>query len=156
NISAAPVGVAVDAAGNLYLADQGQHAIIAWNPATQTGGAIVSGVNLPYGVAVDGSGNVYFSTQGSGNSGAISEWFATTQTVAPLSTGNANGVAVDASGNVFYGAPASSSAPAFLGQRPSAFVPNSSFSEAYTSGSDAMAAVSPATTPLTGVYAPIS
>jgi uncharacterized repeat protein (TIGR01451 family) len=147
------MGVAVDAAGEIYIADQGQNAIIAWNPATLSASTLISNLQVPYGVAVDGSGNVYYSVQAAGNSGYVAEWFAATQTVGSISAGNANGVAVDAIGNLFTGTAA---APAFLGQRPNAYVPNSSFSEAYTSGSDATAAVFPSTVPLTGVYAPTS
>ncbi len=156
NASAVPVGVAVDAAGQIYIADRGQHSIIAWNPTTQLSSTLVSNLQVPYGVAVDNSGNVYYSVQTAGNAGYVAEWFAATQTSASLNTGNADGVWVNAAGNVFAAIPAVSAAPAFLLERPNAYVPNASFSEAYTSGSDATAAVFPPTQPLIGAYAPSS
>ncbi len=72
-----PVGVAVDAAGNVYIADQynnrirkvtastGKMSTIAGNGTpgyTGDGTAATSAeIEYPYGVAVDGSGNVYIS-----------------------------------------------------------------------------------------------
>lgn len=69
----APVGVAVDGNGNVFVADSGNHLIRKVTPggtvSTLAGGAGESGHNdgagaqarfdNPYGVAVDGSGNVY-------------------------------------------------------------------------------------------------
>ena len=68
-----PLGVAVDSATNVYVADQGNHTIRMITPAgvvsTLAGSAGQSGsadgfggiarFNLPYGVAVDNAGNVY-------------------------------------------------------------------------------------------------
>jgi hypothetical protein len=61
-----PTGVAVDAAGDVFVADQGNHAvkeilavngsIPANNPTIFT---LASGFNAPYGVAVDASGDVF-------------------------------------------------------------------------------------------------
>ena len=57
-----PDGVAVDGAGNVYIADTGNNAIKEWNAATQTVSTLVSsGLNYPHGVAVDGAGNVYIA-----------------------------------------------------------------------------------------------
>ena len=97
-----PSGVAVDAAGNVYIADFGDNAIKEWNAATQTVSTLVSsGLSQPDGVAVDGAGNVYIADTGNN---AIKEWNAATQTVSTLVSSGLNGpygVAVDAAGNVY-------------------------------------------------------
>jgi hypothetical protein len=96
------LGVAVDAAGNVYFADQKNNAIKEWNAATKLVTTLVSsGLNAPYGVAVDGGGNVYFSDLGNN---AIKQWSPATQQVTVLvSTGVKSpcGVAVDGQGNVY-------------------------------------------------------
>ena len=58
-----PYGVAVDGAGNVYIADTGDSAIKKWTAANNTVTTLgVRGLNVtPYGVAVDGSGNVYIA-----------------------------------------------------------------------------------------------
>ena len=57
-----PFGMAVDGAGNVYIADSGNNAIEQWaapnGPVTTRVG---SGLSFPYGVAVDGAGNVYIA-----------------------------------------------------------------------------------------------
>lgn len=68
-----PYGVAVDIAGNVYVADTGNSTIrkiapsgevttlagLAGNPGMTDGPAVVARLNQPGGLAVDGSGNVY-------------------------------------------------------------------------------------------------
>lgn len=52
-----PSDVAVDAVGNVYIADSGNHAIKKWTAAQDTVTTLVSsGMNGPAGVALDGSG----------------------------------------------------------------------------------------------------
>jgi DNA-binding beta-propeller fold protein YncE len=57
-----PYGVAVDGAGNVYIADTSHNAIKEWMPANNNVTTLVStGLSHPYGVAVDGAGNVYIA-----------------------------------------------------------------------------------------------
>src|ERR1035437_3826253 len=54
-----PAGVAVDSAGNLYVADYGNHRIRKVSGGTITTVAGSGGYGGPYGVAVDSAGNIY-------------------------------------------------------------------------------------------------
>jgi hypothetical protein len=97
----APLGVAVDADGNVYIADSKNQAIEEWSAATQQLTTVVSGLSQPNGVAVDGSGNLYFSDNVANE---VEEWSAGTQMVTPLASGlnNPSAVAVDGLGNVYF------------------------------------------------------
>jgi len=122
-----PADVAVDATGNLYVADFWNNRIQKITPAgvvstlagTGNIGAIngigkLASFNGPSGVAVDGSGNVYVADSGNNlirkitSDGTVSTLAGTvvavdtsnTITSAPLFSGP-SGVAVDASGNVY-------------------------------------------------------
>ncbi|MCH8222671.1 MAG: SMP-30/gluconolactonase/LRE family protein, partial [Chloroflexi bacterium] len=107
-----PGGVAVDASGNVYVADFDNHRVQVFSPEGRflrkwgSEGAADGEFDGPTGVAVDGSGNVYvvdglnarvqvFSPEGRflrkwGSEGAADGEF-----------GGPTGVAVDASGNVY-------------------------------------------------------
>src|SRR5262249_4021599 len=123
-----PTGVAVDAAGTLYVADQNNHTIRKVTPAgvvtTLAGTAGLPGsadgtggaarFNFPAAVAVDGSGNVYVAD---GNNDTIRQITAsgivTTLAGSAGAPGSADGmgaaarfgtptgVAVDTAGNVY-------------------------------------------------------
>jgi DNA-binding beta-propeller fold protein YncE len=97
-----PHAVAVDGAGNVYIADAGNNAIKKWVAASNIVTTLVSsGLNQPYGVAVDGAGNVYIADT---YNNAIKEWVAASGTVTNLVSSGLNqpyGVAVDGAGNVY-------------------------------------------------------
>jgi sugar lactone lactonase YvrE len=99
-----PVGVAVDASGNVFVADRGNNAV---KKILAAGGYITvntlgSGFNTPNGVAVDGAGNVFVGDSGNH---AVKEIVAAGgyTTVKTLGSGfnHPTGMSVDGSGNVF-------------------------------------------------------
>ncbi len=95
-----PSGVAVDGAGNVYIADSGHNAIKEWVAASNTVITLVPS-SYPTGLAVDGSGNIYITDP---VDGAIKEWVAASNIVITLVSSGLNnpvGVAVDGAGNVF-------------------------------------------------------
>jgi DNA-binding beta-propeller fold protein YncE len=106
-----PSGVAVDSAGNVYVADSNNHQIkkltpSSGSPPTYTVSTILAtGLSAPKGVAVDSAGNVYVADM---NNHAIkkltpSSGSSSTYSVSTiLATGYLpEGVAVDSGGNVY-------------------------------------------------------
>jgi len=152
-----PYGVAVDGAGNVYIADTNDMAIKKWSAATEqvttlatAGGLATAGVNDPLGVAVDGSGNVYIADT---DNEAIQEWSpATQQVTAVLSSGLSfpYGIAVGASGNIYIADGGT------IAEIPYAFVGPASLTEPASAGSGSLPQVLPATTNLSGIFAPTS
>ncbi|WP_184338484.1 NHL domain-containing protein, partial [Prosthecobacter vanneervenii] len=123
-----PSGVAVDSAGNVYVADLGNHTIrkvtAAGVVSTLAGSAGVIGsvddtgsaasFNIPSGVAVDSAGNVYVADSGNSvirkvtEAGVVSTLAGSTEATGSMDgTGSAarfnnpSGVAVDSAGNVY-------------------------------------------------------
>jgi len=111
-----PYGVAVDGAGNVYVAGFSDYtyqyglveeivAVGGVTSATSTMKLLGSNWSFPYGVAVDGAGNVFVADE----AGSVQEIVAvggvtsSTSTMKPLGSNWANpqGVAVDAAGNVY-------------------------------------------------------
>ena len=118
-----PTGLAVDASGNLFVADAGDNLIREINPAgvvttiagSDTTGS-VNGIGTassffdPLGVSVDVHGNIYIADAGNnlirliGQGGQVSTFAGTLNTgtstnLSPFN--NPSGVAVDGNGNVF-------------------------------------------------------
>jgi sugar lactone lactonase YvrE len=97
-----PHGLAVDAGGNVYIADSGQGEVMEWMVANNTPSSLnTSGLSSPRGVAVDGAGNVYISDY---VNNALYVWTPASQTnTTLLSAGlyNPFGVAVDGAGHVY-------------------------------------------------------
>src|SRR5215471_17165481 len=60
-----PEGLALDANGNLYVANEGSNQVLVYNPnyVLQTTKSITSGLNAPTGVAFDSKGNVYVANR---------------------------------------------------------------------------------------------
>jgi sugar lactone lactonase YvrE len=80
-----PWGLAVDAQGNVYVADTAEY---------------VYSTDVPYGVAVDGAGNLYYTF--SFNNQVVKYATDGSQSVLPLTgLGNPEGIAVDSHGDVF-------------------------------------------------------
>jgi sugar lactone lactonase YvrE len=123
-----PSGVAVDGAGNIYVADGGDHTVRIVTPggvvstfagssgqAGSNNGPATSGAQFlyPYAVAVDGSGNVYVADSGNHNIRKISGGSVSTLAGAAGIAGSTDGtgvaalfnqpqgIAVDGTGNVY-------------------------------------------------------
>ncbi|HYW48633.1 MAG TPA: NHL repeat-containing protein [Bryobacteraceae bacterium] len=125
-----PTGVAVDNAGNLYIADYGNHRIRkvsggiitnfagngGFGPGGDGGPAVNAQLAFPHGVAVDTAGNVYIADTNNARIRKVSNGIITTVVgigdatcwdIGPCPTGSNSiyppwSVAVDPSGNVFF------------------------------------------------------
>ena len=95
-----PAGLAVDAAGNVYVADNGNNAVKKIAPDGITVTTLGSGFNQPIGVAVDAAGNVYVADAGNN---AVKKIAPDGITITTLGSGfnQPEGVAIDAAGNVY-------------------------------------------------------
>jgi sugar lactone lactonase YvrE len=97
-----PQGIAVDAAGNVYIADTQNNAIKKWTAGSNAVSMLVStGLGGPQALAVDVAGNVYIADT---QNNAIKKWTAATASLSTLVSAGLNrpqGVALDAAGNVY-------------------------------------------------------
>ncbi len=97
-----PQGVAVDTAGNIYIADFGSNSLKKWTAATQQISTLASGFNEPSGLAIDAAGNIYIADRANS---VVKKWAASTSQVSILISGlnSPSGVAIDSAGNVYVG-----------------------------------------------------
>jgi len=97
-----PTGIAIDGAGNVYVAETGNNAI---KKIPAGGGSVVTLVydfSQPMGLAIDAAGNIYVADYGNN---AIKEIPAAGGAVVTLGSGfnHPYGIAVDNSGNIYVG-----------------------------------------------------
>jgi sugar lactone lactonase YvrE len=164
-----PVGVAVDAAGNVYIADAGNRAIEEWMPTSpgslslffSSSSSLLSASQQssfnPVGVAVDGAGNVYIVDAGNY---AIWEVVAATSFVNELVSPEFNlpqGAAVDAGGNLYMAE--AGPVELVIEEEPYAFVDTTGKTESARYGTDTLSpvlTVQGTSLNLTGPFAPAS
>jgi sugar lactone lactonase YvrE len=94
-----PLGVAVDGAKDLFIADAGQNAVFEYAPGSSTGTKVGSGLVGPTSVATDNAGNLYIADSGNGRvvmvpnvGGTLTT---TAQTVVVSGLGTSLGIATD-------------------------------------------------------------
>lgn len=113
-----PYSAKVDAAGNIYVADNANNRVVKWAPGAASG-TVVAGtgssgnaagqLNTPSDIAVDGIGNLYITDQ---NNHRVQRWApGASSGVTVAGTGNAGnaaaqlqfptGIVLDAAGNLF-------------------------------------------------------
>ncbi len=123
-----PTGVAIDAAGNMYIADLANNVIRKITPAgvvstlagsgtagSANGQGVAASFNGPEGVAVDAAGNVYVADRSNNLIRKITPWGLVSTFAGSGSAGSADGagaaasfhlpggIAIDAAGNLYIG-----------------------------------------------------
>ncbi len=101
---AAPKGITVDGAGNLYIADTGNARVLKVTPGPSAS-VVGSGLNYPQGLAVDGAGDVFIADNNRNQVVEVPAGCATAacQVVWASNLRSQLGVAVDGKGNLFAG-----------------------------------------------------
>jgi hypothetical protein len=113
----APMGVAVDDSGNIYIADTGNNLIRKVTVSTSTISTVAGGLSMPFAVAVDRSDNIYIADTGNFRIRKVTAFTNVGSTVAgngssgslcnkggdatDIGLGLPAGVAVDASDNLY-------------------------------------------------------
>ncbi|MCL5878914.1 MAG: fibronectin type III domain-containing protein [Deltaproteobacteria bacterium] len=93
-----PFGIAIDAAGDVWIANIGSANVTELSPTGTTITTVSTGTS-PVSVAIDNAGNVWVSNQSSNNLTEISPAGTVITTVSAGS--NPRGIAIDASGNIW-------------------------------------------------------
>jgi len=152
-----PLGVAVDAAGNVYASDQELFMIEEFTPGKSHATKLLdslnsSGLGMSQGLAVDGSGNIYIADSGNSTIQEISAANGSLSTLVSSGLAFPYGVTVDASGNVYI----ADSYNDAVKELPHAFVDPTSKLEGMAAGHDVLQAVLPSTANLLPPLAPTS
>ncbi|GGP24254.1 hypothetical protein [Silvimonas amylolytica] len=102
---AQPFGTAVDAQGNVYVADGGAGNVYKVAPGATTATPIVTGTPFvaPVGVAIDAGGTVYVTDYNGPAVYQIAPGATTPSQIAPGFFFSPTGIAVDGSGNIYVG-----------------------------------------------------
>ena len=95
-----PTGVAIDASGNIYVADRGNKLVKKIPAGNGTPVTVSSGFSQPYGVAVDAAGDVYVADYGASAVYKVPAGSSTRQTIGS-GFKTPTGVAVDGAGDVY-------------------------------------------------------
>jgi sugar lactone lactonase YvrE len=101
-----PSDIAVDTAGNVFIADTGNNQIVKVNPQGSASVLTISGLgtalSFPTGITVDGSGTLYVTDSGNNRVVIITAAGAGTVVATPsLTLSSPQGIALDQSGNLF-------------------------------------------------------
>lgn len=96
----APTGVCVDAAGFIYVADNGNGLLKKMSPDGTTITSIGTGLVKPAGVVLDNAGNIYVADNGDNT---VKKIAAGTNTTTVLASGfsNVTGITLNGAGNIF-------------------------------------------------------
>jgi sugar lactone lactonase YvrE len=95
-----PGGVAVDGAGDLFIADSNNHRVVEVTPGGVETTVPATGLSAPNGVAVGGAGDLFITDQN--NNRVIEVTPSGVQTTVPaIGLSDPNGVAVDGAGDLF-------------------------------------------------------
>lgn len=100
-----PQGVALDGAGNTYVADAAANTVSLFAPGATTATTVGTGLSQPSAVAVDGAGNVYIGDSGNGRvvevpmqAGVLNN---SAQSVVTTGLSKSTGLAIDYTGSLY-------------------------------------------------------
>lgn len=94
-----PHGVAVDAAGNVFVSSNGSNTVLKYAAGSNTGTPVGSGYNSPTDVTIDGAGTIYVADYS--NNRIVTVTAAGVQSTLGTGYSGPAGIAVDGAGNVY-------------------------------------------------------